>query len=110
MSMAATPSSATISTISSPALRTYARFLLSQSRDAKQGGLFDGFAGLAVRKVIRPTRFYYMLLQRLKDHRTMGDGVTWSAQADFLARLADWERFPIHSGRCSAPNARRCSG
>jgi type 2 lantibiotic biosynthesis protein LanM len=70
----------------------YARFLLSRTRDAKQGGLFDGFAGLAVRKVVRPTRFYYMLLQRLKHHRTMDDGVVWSAQADFLARLADWEQ------------------
>lgn len=69
----------------------YARFLLPQSRDAEQGELFDGFAGLPVRKIVRPTRFYYMLLQRLRDHRTMGDGATWSAQADFLARLADWE-------------------
>src|SRR5262249_20827374 len=32
-----------------------------------------------------------MLLHRLKDDRTMDDGVAWSAQADFLARLADWE-------------------
>jgi class II lanthipeptide synthase len=69
----------------------YAKFLLSHTRDARQGGLFDGFAGLAIRKVIRPTRFYYMLLQRLRDHRSMGDGVAWSAQADFLARLAEWE-------------------
>ena len=70
----------------------YAKFLLHLSRDAKQGGLFDGFAGVPVRKVIRPTRFYYMLLQRLKNHRTMDDGVAWSAQADFIARLADWEK------------------
>ncbi len=69
----------------------YARFLLAQTRDPQQGGLFDGFAGLAVRKVVRPTRFYYMLLQRLKNHRSMGDGIIWSAQADFPARLADWE-------------------
>ncbi len=69
----------------------YARFLQSQIRDGQHGGLLDGFAGLAVRKVIRPTRFYYMLLQRLRDHRSMDDGVIWSAQADFLARLADWE-------------------
>ena len=69
----------------------YARFLASQTRDARQGALPDGFAGVAIRKVIRPTRFYYMLLQRLRDHRSMGDGVTWSAQADFLARLTDWE-------------------
>ena len=70
----------------------YARFLIGQSRGANQGGLFDGFAGLPVRKVIRPTRFYYMLHQRLINHRTMGDGVIWSAQIDFIARLADWEK------------------
>ena len=56
----------------------YAKFLLSQSRAANRGGLLDGFAGLTVRKVIRPTRFYYMLLQRLKNHRNMEDGITWS--------------------------------
>jgi len=70
----------------------YAKFLLHRSRDAKLGGLFDGFSGAPVRTVIRPTRFYYMLLQRLKNHRTMDDGVVWSAQADFIARLADWEK------------------
>ncbi len=70
----------------------YAKFLLRLSRDAAQGGLFENFAGLPVRKVVRPTRFYYMLLQRLKNHKTMDDGIVWSAQADFLARLADWER------------------
>ena len=69
----------------------YAKFLLHRSRDAKQAGLFDGFTGVPVRKVIRPTRFYYMLLQRLKNHRSMDDGAAWSAQADFIARLADWE-------------------
>lgn len=69
----------------------YAKFLLRQSRVAKPGGLFAGFAGIPVRKVIRPTRFYDMLLQRLKDRRTMDDGVVWSAQADFVARLSEWE-------------------
>ena len=68
----------------------YAKFLLHQSRDI--AGLFDGFAGLPVRRVIRPTRFYYMLLRRLKDHRTMNDGALWSAQADFMARLAEWDK------------------
>ena len=33
-----------------------------------------------------------MLLHRLKDDRMMDDGVRWSVQADFLARLADWDR------------------
>ncbi|WP_051465235.1 type 2 lanthipeptide synthetase LanM family protein [Mycobacterium genavense] len=66
----------------------YAMFLRRQRRD----DLFDGFAGLTIRKVARPTRFYYMLLERLKDHRTMDDGAIWSAQADFAARLADWQQ------------------
>jgi type 2 lantibiotic biosynthesis protein LanM len=70
----------------------YANFLRNRSRDATQGGLFEGFAGVPVRKVVRPTRFYYMLLQRLKDHRSMDDGIAWSAQADFMARLVDWEK------------------
>lgn len=69
----------------------YARFLLNQSRGSNQGCLFSGFTDISVRKVIRLTRFYYMLLMRLKDHRAMEDGVLWSVQADFVARLAEWE-------------------
>ncbi len=70
----------------------YAKFLLRQSRGSQLGELFDGFADVPVRKVIRATRFYYMLLQRLKNHRTMDDGVVWSAQVDFIARLAEWDK------------------
>jgi type 2 lantibiotic biosynthesis protein LanM len=69
----------------------YANFLLRRSRNTGHGELFDDFAAFPVRKVIRPTRFYHMLLQRLKDHRTMGDGLAWSAQADFIARLGAWD-------------------
>lgn len=69
----------------------YARFLWRQTRGPDQGHLFEGFAGDPVRKVVRPTRFYSMLLQRLKTHRSMDDGATWSAQADFIARLSDWD-------------------
>jgi type 2 lantibiotic biosynthesis protein LanM len=69
----------------------YAKFLMHVKDTARSRSLFDGFAGLPVRKVIRPTRFYHMLLQRLRNHRTMDDGAIWSAQADFLARLANWE-------------------
>jgi class II lanthipeptide synthase len=70
----------------------YAKFLMRQSWKPGKPGLFEGFAGLPVRKVVRSSRFYYMLLQRLKNHRSMEDGVIWSAQADFLARLSDWEK------------------
>jgi type 2 lantibiotic biosynthesis protein LanM len=69
----------------------YAKFLRAHSRDRAHRDLFDGFAGVPVRKVARPTRFYHMLLQRLRDQRTWDDGVVWSAQADFVARLADWD-------------------
>ena len=68
----------------------YAKFLSRHAGDAK--ALFADFAGLPVRRVIRPTRFYYMLLRRLRDHRTMDDGALWSAQADFIARLAEWDK------------------
>ncbi len=69
----------------------YASFLLRHGRGAGRGELFDGFAGVPVRNVIRATRFYYMLLQRLRNHKAMDDGVIWSAQADFIARLSDWQ-------------------
>jgi type 2 lantibiotic biosynthesis protein LanM len=69
----------------------YASFLLRRGRGAGPGELFEGFAGVPVRNVIRATRFYYMLLQRLRNHKTMDDGVIWSAQADFIARLSDWQ-------------------
>jgi class II lanthipeptide synthase len=68
----------------------YARFLAAQG--GKRQKLYEDFAGLSVRKVIRATRFYSMLLQRLRNCRTMDDGVMWSAQADFTARLAEWDR------------------
>ena len=77
----------------------YAKFLSQWS--GEPDALLGGFAGLAVRKVIRPTRFYYMLLQRLKNHRSMDDGAIWSAQADFVARLSQWDQdldplWPLH--------------
>jgi type 2 lantibiotic biosynthesis protein LanM len=69
----------------------YANFLLRRARAAGPDELFDGFVGVPVRNVIRATRFYYMLLQRLRNHKAMDDGVIWSAQADFIARLSDWQ-------------------
>ncbi|HXX08162.1 MAG TPA: type 2 lanthipeptide synthetase LanM family protein [Pseudolabrys sp.] len=84
----------------------YAGFLAGQGKGTKPG-IFDGFAGISVRKVLRATRFYSMLLLRLKNHRDMDDGVMWSAQADFVARLADWDKdidpfWPVHRAERSA--------
>lgn len=69
----------------------YSHFLLRQRDASGASNLLDPFKQLPVRKVIRNTRFYDMLVQRLKDHRNMSDGVTWSAQAEFASRLADWD-------------------
>lgn len=69
----------------------YSHFLLDIKAKKGLGFFLDPFKGAPVRKLIRPTRFYAMLMQRLKDHRNMEDGITWSLQADFLARLADWD-------------------
>jgi len=69
----------------------YSHFLLKVKDVQGVGYFLDSFKQLPVRKLIRPTRFYSMLMQRLKDYRNMGDGITWSVQADFLARLADWD-------------------
>jgi class II lanthipeptide synthase len=85
----------------------YANFLSHQVRKTAPAALLQDFAGLEVRKVVRPTRFYYMLLRRLKNHRSMADGVIWSAQADFIARLADWDRqtdlfWPLHRAERAA--------
>lgn len=52
-------------------------------------------ASLKVRRVIRPTRFYYLLLRRLSDHRTMIDGVTWSLQTELIARLYNWDDMTL---------------
>ena len=72
--------------------KDYASFLRQLNEDSKFSDMFEGFAGLPVRKVIRATRFYSMLLQRLRNNRTMDDGAVWSAQADFMARLAEWDK------------------
>ena len=85
----------------------YAAFLSDRTKGADRVDLFDGFESAPVRKVVRPTRFYYMLLQRLKNHKSMDDGVMWSAQADFIARLSDWEtdadaNWPFHRAERAA--------
>ena len=86
------PNSAIISTISSRASRSMRDLSCRRPRTMGRDFYSTDFAGLRVRKVIHPTRFYALLAQRLKNHRTMDDGVIWSAQADFLARLTDWEK------------------
>src|SRR5262249_35078752 len=85
----------------------YSDFLSKLAQGPDEGGLLKGFAGVPVRKVVRPTRFYSMLLQRLKSHKLMDDGAIWSAETDFVARLSDWERaadpnWPLHRAERAA--------
>lgn len=70
----------------------YASFIHHWNESKKNQILVQKFRGLPVRRVFFPTKFYYGLIDRLKNHQTMQDGVVWSAQVDFLARLADWEK------------------
>jgi hypothetical protein len=53
---------------------------------------FDEFKELATRKVIRPTRFYHALIQRIKNPAQFNDGVIWSAELDFISRFSDWSK------------------
>ncbi len=69
---------------------SYATFLVAQRDRLGLEALLQRFRGLPARRVVRPTRFYYQLLRRLKQPRTMEDGALWSAQIDFMARLTDW--------------------
>jgi lantibiotic modifying enzyme len=71
---------------------TYATFLLERIAVDGVEALLEGFDDVFIRKVIRPTQFYSLLLQRLRNHTCMDDGVLWSVQTDFLARLANWDR------------------
>lgn len=71
--------------------RQYGEFLISQKETAFIQSFWESLANLPVRKIIRPTSSYLALMQRLKDHRYMHDGIVWSSQSDFLSRLADWD-------------------
>lgn len=69
---------------------TYATFLARWKTNAVAAGFLEKFAGLPVRYIARPTRFYSLLVNRLYDHLNMDDGIIWSVQADFVARLMNW--------------------
>lgn len=71
---------------------SYSRFLMTVRDKVGINQLLDPFKGLHARKVFRPTRFYYALIQRVRDHRNMKDSITWSAELDFICRFADWEK------------------
>lgn len=69
----------------------YAQFLAENAERILSGEFFDTLRSASVRRLIKPTRFYSYLSERLKDHRNMDDGATWSAHLEFIARLSDWD-------------------
>ena len=72
--------------------RLYNNFLLKTVNAEVLESLLQPFAGLPVRKLLRNTRFYSLLLSRARKPSAMTDGAIWSAQLDFVSRLADWTR------------------
>jgi len=70
----------------------YLRFVLGQ-RDAllAADGPLEAFGRAPVRRILKSTNFYFLLLERVRNHRDMHDGATWSAHLDFVSRLADWD-------------------
>jgi type 2 lantibiotic biosynthesis protein LanM len=71
----------------------YFRFVHSLKPELlSPNGPLGAFARNGVRHILRPTQFYFLLLQRLLDDRYMWDGAVWSAHLDFLSRLINWDK------------------
>lgn len=65
---------------------TFAKFLLKNRSIILNDASFNVLNEVTSRRALRRTHFYFMLSHRLKDPQFLGNGVLWSAQADFLAR------------------------
>jgi type 2 lantibiotic biosynthesis protein LanM len=69
-------------------MRSTFGFLLSKPFEfSKNTELYKEFERASVRRILRPTAFYALMLGRLNDPRQLADGVTWSVQLKFLDRL-----------------------
>ena len=68
----------------------YANFLLRRGRGRAERAV-RRFCRRSVRNVIRATRLTKCCCSGCAIIKTMDDGVIWSAQADFIARLSDWQ-------------------
>lgn len=69
----------------------YARFLLSLRKTADGQALLEPFRSVTIRRLLKHTRYYSLLIGRLTDFRNMADGAEWSTHLDFGARLLDWD-------------------
>jgi type 2 lantibiotic biosynthesis protein LanM len=69
----------------------YAGFLAKKKDQILGCWFFETLRAVSVRRLIKPTRFYSFLSERLRDHRNMDDGAMWSTHLEFIARLSDWD-------------------
>lgn len=79
---------------------SYLKFIAKISQE-NNNFLLKPFKSLPVRKIFRPTIFYGLLIDRLKNYKAMKDGVTWSIQAEFIFRSLNFDLesdpyFPIY--------------
>ena len=70
----------------------YSEFLIRKNKKQISKRINEIFQNQTTRKVMRPTRFYFAMLHRLKDFRKMNDSISWSFQSDFISRFFDWEK------------------
>ena len=70
----------------------YMLFIMKVRDQKGVGFFFDEFSELATRKVIKPTRFYHALIQRIKNPAQFDDGIIWSTELDFISRFSDWNK------------------
>lgn len=70
------------------------RFLIAHGEELASGPL-QAFRQGTIRVVLRPTRFYELLLRRARSAGTLGDGADFSIELDFLARLEKPETAPL---------------
>lgn len=68
----------------------YAAFILTLVHGGGVDQFLNRFGSVRVRKLIKNTRFYSLLLDRLLDPTRMKSGAIWSAQLDFVCRFVDW--------------------
>lgn len=76
----------------------YSEFLLKTKEGYPEAvtDIIERFNGIEVRRIHHPTRFYDLVLKRLRTHKRMDDGAIWSADADFVARFAEWDQEVDH--------------
>lgn len=65
------------------------RLFLNLRDSGRMMEILEGFKSLKFRKVYRPTYFYYLMLERLRDFKNWRNGLEWSLEAEFVFRLVD---------------------